>query len=332
MATDEDINEMFGEEETPEPVKTTEGESADPVDPGVKPEDSATPAEEAPEPTPEEVAAARITELEKMNNGLLQAKTSAMQKVDKSGESLASANERIKALEEQVKIQQVPKPDPVEDKPIENVKVEYDEEGNAFIKAENLPVDKSNAKKVAELETRLEQATTDLATSTLERKQAEYTQSFLNEKEGYKEAFVEVKEQWDYIKGELFNQFIVSQDIKPPTTQAEALEISANPEFQKAFKAKYPTGDVESIMQAGLYQNKYYEKKALETVLAQKVPKSTHKQLPDDKPLPLASVPGSNQAQEEDSLDKFANMDMEDFLRMSSEDEIRMNRLLENRG
>ncbi len=321
MVTEAEVDGVLGEEE--EPVVEPEPKE----DEGVKPDDSAPPAEE------DTKDADRISELEKMNNGLLQAKTAAMAKVDKSGESLTAANDRIRALEEQIKIQAaIPAAAPVENKPVENVSVEYDDEGNAFIPAKNLPVDTSQADKIAALEAKLAKTANALESSNQNRLQEEYTKSFLGEKEGYKEAYTEVMEQWTYLKTELFDQFVSSKGIAPPKTQAEALEIASNPEFQTAFKSKYPQGDVESVLQAGLYQNRYYEKKALDTVLAQRVPASTHAPIPTDKPLPLGTVPGSNQAIEENSLAEYSDMSMEDFLLMTPEKETRMNRLLQEKG
>ena len=341
MLTDEQINLMVGETEPDETEEVAETkETVTPEENKGEPKEEQVTGEEVPAPPADKTAEqlleeerARIAEIERVNNGLLQAKTSAMQKYQKTLSELQSTQEQLKALQEQARLKDEAKIVDAGSQNIDRLKVEFDDEGNAYVPAGSIPVNADLVKKIEALELQLSQAANKLQE---DRVKAEYEGSLLSEKEGYKTAIKDLKEQWDFVKNGLFDQFVREKEIQfssnTDVAKAQALEVAMSPEFQKAFYAKYPNGDIETLMQAGIYSGKYYERKALDAVLSKKQPVSTHKPLPGDKPLPLATATGTGMAQEIDDLNKFANMTPEEFLRMSPDEERRMNRLLKEKG
>jgi hypothetical protein len=335
MATDELIDEILGEDEPATEPEVTETGVKEPAE-ADKP---APPADEVPQKTAEELLQEkeeRLAELERVNNGLLQAKTSAMAKSNKYQEELSAKEERIRALEQEIALARATKPndqDPIADQVIDKISIDFDEEGNAFVPVDRIPANKDLAKKIQDLEAELNATKHNLQTSKEASLKEEALNGFLSEKDGYKEAFPVFQEQCTYMSS-LFDQFVKENEINFPTDKAsaldKALEISTDPKFQTSFKAKYPNSDPEAVMQAYLHGSKHYTRKALNSIVGVKVP-SSHKPLPD-KPLPLATVAGASQAKDTESIDKYANMDIEDFLRMSPEEERRMNRLLKEKG
>lgn len=343
MATIEEIESAFGAEEPgEEEVSAPPAESADTADPKeeeVKPEEGeepkpeeepAKPVEPAQEAPTAEQLAARVAELEKINNGLLQAKTASSAKARQAQEALQAAQEQLKLVQAQPKPD--PKPEEETRQPVDRLKVEFDEDGNPYVPVESLPVNQDLTQKVSELEKQLSDTAQNLKVSQEERVRAETLKNFLSEKDGYQEAYVQVKDQWEYIRRELFEQIVASKGLPKPQTQAEALEIASDPDFQAAFKTKFPTGDAESVMQAYLFGGRYFERKALDAILEKQTPPSTHKPLPTDKPQPLATVTGASQAGDDDDLQKYADMSMDDFLAMKPEQEARMDRLMKEKG
>lgn len=330
--TDEEMEEMVGVEEAEEAPETKE-ETEENVETVEEPEtgdeeDPAPPAEDE----PPDIAAleTRIQELESINHGLLKAKTSSQASKQSIQEAYQREQERVAALE--AKIKELNQPAPAEqDKQVpDKIEVQFDDEGNAFIPGDKLPVDHSQAQKVKELESRLLSAKEDLDNIRVQAAQQAELKNFLSENEKYAEVMPQAQEQWSYLKDELFDQFITAKNLPAPESPAQALEIAATPEFQKAFKSKYPDSDPEVIMQAGLTGEKYYQRKALNMLIEQKErTKSSHTPLPTDKPPSLSTVTGaSTQSDENTDLQKYADMTMEDFLRMTPEEERRMNDLL----
>lgn len=318
--------EVEPEADKPEPVSTEEKDPAPSAD-EPKPEEN---QEEVPEePTADET---RIAELEKINNGLMQAKTASQASKGKAQEDLASTREQLKAAQEELRIAKLPK-ESEPSKPLpEKLKVEFDDEGKAFIDPANFPVDLDQARKIKDLESKVVQGEKNLEAARVQTAQAENLKVFFAENEGYAEANDMYQEQWNYMRTELFPQYLEANNIPAPTTQVGAIEISASPEFIKSFKSKFPEGNPETIMEAGLYNTKHYARKAFDSLLKKKAPDSQHKQIPTDKPLPLGTAPGGTIHQDDDTLQRYADKSMEDFLLQSPEEDAKMDRLMIQKG
>jgi len=340
MATDLEMDDFLGTTTEELPAETGEKEELP-----APPAKEVVSAEATPEPTPELTTEElikqrdeRLSELEKVNNGLLQAKTSAMAKANKYHGELTSAQSRLSALEQELELAKASVVKPTEitgSQPIDKIVVDFDEDGNAFIPADKIPANIELSKKIQSLESELNAAKQYVKSTENKKLTDEALNGFLNEKPGYKEAFPVMQEQFNYLSS-LFDQYVQENGVDFPKNKSDAqdlaLEISTNPKFQTAFNAKYPAADSEIVMQAYLSGSKHFARKALDKIVGNNSQSSSHKPFPTDKPLPISTVAGANMAKDVDSLEKYAGMDMEDFLRMSPEEERRMNRLLKEKG
>jgi hypothetical protein len=324
---DKEFDEMFddqetGEDQEPEP-KEAEGNQEE-----AREQESAPPAED-----PDNQLKAlqeQVEELKKINNGLLQAKTASSSKASKAQEELQAAKLQLQRYEESQKQQ-----GPEKKESVDRLAVEFDDDGNPFIPASNIPVPDAIRQEVAALKQQLFETTNNLRKTQAQRDEAEALQNLLSQKDGYDEAFVKFQEQWNYVKDELFDQFVHANNLPVPRSQAEALDIATSPEFQKAFSAKYPGSDVAAVMEAGLMgdpkQSPYYLRKALDTLSRKKVDPS-HKPL-GDKPSSVSTMSDAGPPLgESDDLQQFADMDMEDFLKLTPAQESRLNVLLKQKG
>lgn len=303
-------------EQEPEPVIEPDAE------PGKKEEEKPVPSTE---PVPEiDQLNNQLVETKKINNGLMQAKTTAMRKHQESSKAVEVLTNELNNMKSYIESLQNPQIDSSGPQKVDKTEVLFDDDGNAYI--ENLPDNPKLVNKIVELEQEIIKFNNSLSASKEETLQAESLSSFLNEKEGYKEAFPEVRDQWQYIKTDLFNQFVDANDINPPETKNQALEIMTSDGFKKAFSAKYPTADIDSVIQAGVHGGKYYERKALDAVLSKKTV-SSHDPLPSDKPQSLSTVSGESDFGDEGFLERVSNMPFDEFLNLTPTEEARYNRL-----
>ncbi len=338
MATKEEIEEMVGADEPVGTEETTDKTGEDNAAPPAESVDADDGKEDEHPPDPgvtTEQLNARIAELEKINNGLLQAKTASSAKARAAQEQLQETQRQIDLLKTRLDGDAQKKdkaPEASAQRQMDRLTVDFDENGVPFIPAEGLPVNKDLEQKVAALEQELSQTAQSIRASQEQREEAENLRALLAEKDGYQEAFAQIKDQWDYLSGGFFDQFVVANELPEPRTRDDALEIAANEKFQAAFRAKFPNGDAESVIEAFTSKKPYYKRRALNMALKAQTPQPTHTPLPKDKPQSLSTISGANHAGDDDDLQKFADMSVEDFLSLSPEQERRMNRLMKEKG
>jgi hypothetical protein len=351
MVTEQDIDNMLGEDEAEgqevevkEVKDQEEGEVQEQEVKNDEQEETETgdaKATPAPELTPEQIIEQqneRLKELEKVNNGILQAKTSAAARARQAQEESQALKEKLAALEKQIELTKAAKADTEKvdgEQKIDRIQVDFDDDGNAFVPIDRIPANNDLVKKLQTLESELNQTKHTLTETQRQRELQESMNDFLSQKDGWKEAFPVLQEQSQYLSA-MFDQFVNQNQIDMPSDRQAAkdiaYEIASHPSFQSQFRAKYPDGDPERVMQAYLNGGKYYTAKALDAIAAAKKPVSAHKPLPKSKPAALGTVIGSGTGKETESLEKYADMDLDDFLRLSPEEERRMERLLKEKG
>lgn len=276
----------------------------------------------------------RLTELEVSNRGLVKALSAQRTHRQDLQSKMDEVTDVLKAVVQQAGS------DPKDvslakdiQKAVNKIQIEYDESGNPYLSTEALSkYESSTIKDLKDKIERLENATVSILSKTTED---ENLNRFLSEKEGYRDAYKIVTDAWMYLKDVAFDADRIARGLPQPTSIDDALDMALTSDTLKAdFAKRFPTVDMESVMEAHLLKTPRYMKKALNSVLnTPKKEANTVKDILDiNKPTSLTQVNTSGGTNNESLLARIANMKPEDFNKLDAATMAKIDKLLEQFG
>ena len=267
----------------------------------------------------------RLEELETANQGLIKSlsaqrgiKQDLQGQLDEIKDAIAESRETNLDLDDADN-------DP---KSTANIPVEFDDDGNMFIEPKYLKTDMSGIKSLQEEINSLRQ---DLSDKDVQKQEDKQLSNLLGEKVGYEEAHKQVQEAWSYLKDDTFDAYLEKNNLTAPSTPDQAIDmIMGSKELSGDFQKKYPTLDLESVLEAKLLGTPRYLRKALNAALT--TSDSSNEQLDLGKPNSLANANSGGSDTPESLLNKVADMSTEDYEKLDARTIAKIDKLLEAAG
>lgn len=287
-------------------------------------EEAATPADEA--STKQAALEIKLAELEASNSGLIKS-LSAQRGIR---QDLQEQLDGIKTALNTFKVNQaVSIPSQLATGKKTTIPVDFDKDGNPYLDPVNLIGLTDN--KIQQLEARLNQMQQNATAVQMQTTEQEALSALLSEKAGYVDAHKEVTKAWNYLKDELFDAYLEEKGLPTPKTADQAIDIAVKSDVLLArFRERFPTIDMESVMEAHLIATPRYLKKALDKALV--LPGSSHEELNTNRPASLALANSSGGENQESLIQRVADMSPEDFMKLDAATMSKIDKLLETHG
>ena len=268
----------------------------------------------------------KLTELESTNKGLIKSLTAQRgQRQELQNDILAIKDAIAEARAEATT------DDEVEDleETLSKIPVDFDDDGNMSIDPKYLkPQGNPDIKALQDELTALKGTVNAQTTASYEQNNLNI---LLNEKEGYTDAYKLVSKSWNYMKNDLFDNYVESKNLKAPATSDQAIDmIMESTELKEAFAKKYPTLDLESVIEAHLVGTPRYMRKALDKAIT--TSDSKHETLDFSKPNSLSLANSSGSDTPESLLQRVADMDTEDYENLPAATLAKIDKLLAKVG
>lgn len=267
---------------------------------------------------------AKLAELEASNKGLVKS-LSAQRGIR---QDLQSQLENIKEAIAEVKESRA---DVSEESTGSMVPIEYDDEGNPFLDTSSLG--DFNKTEISALKATVNQLQQQINQTNIQKSEQQFLNGLLDEREGYTEAHKAVTKAWNFLKDDAFDAYLVEKGIDTPKTADQAIEIALNSkEISAEFSKRFPSLDMESVLEAHLIATPRYLRKALNKALVSKDLESSHASLDKTKPSSLASIDAGGGETQDSLLTRMADMPTEDFMKLDAATIAKIDRLLETKG
>ncbi len=209
-----------------------------------------------------------------------------------------------------------------------NIPVEFDDDGNMYIEPKYLKPDNTSVKSLQEEINNLKET---LSSRQEQEREHQQLQALLSEKDGYKTAYEQVSEAWTDLKDNVFDAYLEKNNLAAPKTPDQAIDmIMESKELTTGFKKKYPSLDLESVLEANLLATPRYLRKALDAAI--QTNDSSNEQLNPNKPASLANANSGGSDTPESLLNKVADMSVEDYESLDARTIAKIDKLLEAAG
>jgi len=296
-------------------------EDVDIEDTGEEDDTAPTPGED--DDTSTDVAA-KLAELEDSNRGLVKSLT-AQRGIR---QDLQGQLDGIKEALDQFKTNAENNTGTVDDVGT-SIPINFDDEGNPFLDPANLPTTQNADIQALQQEINALRATTNA--TAIETNERAALNNLLGEKEGYTKAHEEVTKAWTYLKDDIFDAYLVEKGIQAPKTADQAIDIAmGSKKIGEQFTKKFPTLNMESVLEAHLIATPRYLRKALDLALVDA--SSSHESLDLTKPTSLAAANSSGGDSAESLLSRVANMSNDEFGALDTKTMEKIDRLLAQAG
>jgi len=311
---------------TEEDLKVTpeEDEISDDESTGEEDDKSGTPSDDDSKPGTAVDLEAKLAELEASNKGLVKSLTAQRglrQDLQGQLDEIKTALQNVKSGQQETTIT---------NSDGEVIPIDFDDKGNPFLDPIYLK-DITNPE-VAELKAKLTRLETQANVVSQQTSENQLLQNLLGEQDGYVEAHKQVTSAWKYLKDDIFDAYLVEKGLEAPKNADQAIEIAMNaPEIQAQFTKKFPTLDMESVLEAHLIATPRYLRKALNKALVDDG-SSSHSALDITKPTSLANANSSGGDSQESLLARVGNMTTEDFMKLDEPTMAKIDKLLETHG
>jgi hypothetical protein len=223
--------------------------------------------------------------------------------------------------------------DDADDKTIvdtKNIPVEFDDDGNMFIEPKYLKA-QGNTVEIQALQDEIDQLKLNVSEQQTQKQEDKQLNDLLSEKEGYDGAYKLVNEAWSYLKDDVFDAYLEKKGLTAPTTSDQAIDmIMESNELKTDFVKKYPTLQLESVLEAKLLATPRYIRKALDAAIT--TTDSSHSQLDLGKPASLSNANSGGSDTPESLLNKVADMSTEDYENLDPKTLAKIDKLLEAAG
>lgn len=267
---------------------------------------------------------AKLAELEASNKGLVKS-LSAQRGIR---QDLQSQLESIKQTIAEVKESRA---DLSEEPTGSMVPIEYDDNGNPYLDTSNLG--DFNKTEIAALKATVNQLQQQINQTNVQKSEQQFLNGLLDEREGYAEAHKAVTKAWNFLKDDAFDAYLTEKGMDAPKTADQAIEIALNSkEINAEFSKRFPSLDMESVLEAHLIATPRYLRKALNKALVSKDTESSHTSLDRTKPSSLASIDAGGGETQDSLLTRVASMPTEDFMKLDAATIAKIDRLLETKG
>ncbi|MDA3807428.1 MAG: hypothetical protein PF440_05860 [Thiomicrorhabdus sp.] len=269
----------------------------------------------------------KLDTLENENKGLIKSLTAQRGQRQELQNDLASIKEAIaEARAEATTEGEVDKLDDT----LSKIPVDFDVDGNMSIDPKYLQT-KGNPD-ISALQDEIAALKGTVNAQTTATQEQEGLNTLLREKDGYPEAHKSVSDAWSYLKNDLFDAYLNKKGLAAPQSSDQAIDmIIDSQELTESFAKKYPTLDLESVVEAHLIGTPRYMRKALDKAIV-KPNESKHETLDFGKPSSLASANSGGSDSPESLLDRVANMDTEDYENLPPATLAKIDKLLEKSG
>ena len=334
--TAEELEVKSDTEVNEEEIDALENEDVDPededvdIDEDLEDDDEKTGAKDTSTPDDSEDLKTRLEELEVTNKGLIKSlsaqrglRQDLQEQLDDIKEAIAEAK-----LTGATKVDDDTDAGNAIDQISSNIPVEFDDDGNMFIEPKYLKPDDTSVKSLQEEINNLKET---LSSRQEQERENQQLQALLSEKDGYKTAYEQVSEAWTDLKDNVFDAYLEKNNLAAPTTPDQAIDmIMESKELTSGFKKKYPSLDLESVLEANLLATPRYLRKALDAAIT--TADSSHEQLNLGKPASLANANSGGSDTPESLLAKVANMSTEDYENLDTRTIAKIDKLLEAAG
>jgi hypothetical protein len=271
--------------------------------------------------------AKKMSELEIANKGLI--KSLSAQRGIRQGlqEQLDEIKTAVATFKETKDLE-----NELDDKKYSNIPIDFDEEGNLYLDTSKLMnLSTGDNAELLELKNQVDMLRNATTTMHTKASESEALNTLLSENEGYADAHKKVSSAWDYLKDDLFDDYLVKRGIAAPTTADQAIDIALNSKtINDAFTKKFPSLNMESVLEAHLIATPRYVRKALNLAITEA--NNTNELLDTDRPASLARANSSGGEVNETLLARVANMPTEEFMNLDARTMAKIDRLLEKTG
>ncbi len=207
------------------------------------------------------------------------------------------------------------------------IPIDFDDKGNPRLDPVHLKALSSANDKITELETKIINLETGVNSSAIEKAETNALNTLLGEKEGYVKAHKQVSKAWAYLKDDLFDAHLIEKGLPAPTTASAAMDIAIGSKtITDAFNLKFPTLNMESVLEAHLIATPRYLRKALDAALT--VPDNSNERLDTSKPTSLSNANTSGGDTPESLLTRVAQMSNEEYAALSDSARTKIDKLL----
>ncbi len=268
---------------------------------------------------------ARLDELETENKGLIKSLTAQRgQRQDLQNDLAAIKDAIAEARADATTEKEVEELDET----LSKIPVDFDDDGNMSIDPKYLQTGTGNPD-IKALQDEIDTLKGTVNAQTVATQEQESLKTLLGEKDGYTAAHKTVSDAWSYMKNDLFDAHLEAKGLAAPQNSDQAIDmIVGSPELTEAFAKKYPTLDLESVVEAHLIGTPRYMRKALDKAIT-KPDESKHETLDFSKPGSLASANAGGSDSPETLLERVANMDTEDYENLPPATLAKIDKLLE---
>lgn len=257
----------------------------------------------------QELLQERLKRLEIANKGLIKATQAERAKRHNLEEQIQQVTEKINAAAMSRKSE--------EEEEVPGIKVEFDDEGNAYVPRDKLQTISNKDREYQEKIDRLEY--NDLLTRAEQAKNLVF-QKVSND---YKEGVTLVQKQWNDLN-EIFSTYIENNGIEIPKDSDGVADILFSEDVTSAFKKKHPTGDIDDLVDVYTSQSlSMLERKLRKAARAQDLSSTEKKdslkllKKIGKQPPSMNRMQNQRSGKSELSLDDISKMSSEDFEKMS---------------
>jgi len=266
----------------------------------------------------------QLTNLEVSNKGLVKSLTAQRN----LRQDLQGQLDGIKEALNTVRAGQVVKP-AAEESGESVIPIDFDDDGNPFLDPANLTGLQST--KIAQLEAQINTIQNNTVAVNQQTSEKQALEAILSEKEGYSKAYKDVSKAWDFLRNDVFDDYLTAKGLEAPKTADQAIEIALNSKsMRRKFTEKFPSLDIESVMEAHLIATPRYLRKALDKAITEV--ESIHETLDLTKPSTLANANSTGGEGNESLISRIADMSTEDFNNLDEKTMAKIDKLLEAHG